>query len=215
MLPIGLIAAKQKESSSSKLESPAAFVSRRRQVGHSLSGSCDLCRNSSPWLQCIIFISSWCSAPPWHLSITIVHVGAPNLLTSLLFLFFCLLKGFLYVTSVPFIIVLRPFIVSAVIYRRFFLLWAAWVHHRGRNDTETFCLWMQMASGGGGGGHKESGPCPNGCGLESSPVGIPGASGRRPHRAPLARTHYRVTFRTAAAPPLPMPSQPSGLRQIM
>lgn len=58
-----------------------------------------------------------------------------------------------------------------------------------------------MASGGGV--HKESGACPNGCGLESSPVGIPGASGRRPHRAPLARTHYRVTFRTAATPPHP------------
>lgn len=62
----------------------------------------------------------------------------------------------------------------------------------------------------GGGVHKESGACPNGCGRESSPVGIPGASGRRPHRAPLARTHYRVTFRTAAAPPTP-PCQVSPL----
>lgn len=67
---------------------------------------------------------------------------------------------------------------------------------------------MQMACGGGG--HKESGACPNGFGLENWPVGIAGASGRHPHRAPLARTHYRVTFRTAAAAP-PRPRANSAL----
>lgn len=47
--------------------------------------------------------------------------------------------------------------------------------------------------------HKENRGCPNGCGLKSWPVGIPGASGHCPNCVPLARTHYRVTFRTAAA----------------
>lgn len=112
---------------------------------------------------------------------------------------FCLFKRLLYVTSAPFVIVLRLFIVSAGIYRRWFLLWSACVHHRGPIDTETFCLWMQMASGRRRPQRQRA--CPNGFGLEKWPVGIPGASGRHPHRAPLARTHYRVTFRTAAAAP--------------
>lgn len=41
---------------------------------------------------------------------------------------------------------------------------------------------------------------PNGRGLQSQPVGIPGANGPRPNRAPLARSHYKVTFRGCCCP---------------
>lgn len=70
------------------------------------------------------------------------------------------------------------------------------------NNTETFfffhlrdrCKSCRAAS------TKTPWAGPNGRGLQSQPVGIPGASGPRSKRAPLATSHYRVTFRGRRCP---------------
>lgn len=64
------------------------------------------------------------------------------------------------------------------------------------NNTETFfCSLTDRCKSCRAESTKTPWAGPNGRGLQSQPVGIPGASGPHPKRAPLARSHYRVTFR--------------------